>query len=163
MLCPLASTKEIMRLASYFQYCKIFKRNCTLTCVKATPVNEGVQFLCFCLELHLLGVVTLVAKCAVCEEREKCSWWLKIERRRKEGKEGERETEKEENWALSQWFQQFLPVLAFCGFMITPGKRKVTSEEAYSLWTPHPLTELYSNTIHFKWDFHPSPLLCEMF
>lgn len=138
MLCPLASTKEIMRSLSYFQYC-------TLIHVKTTCVNEDVKFLCLCLKLHLPNVMILLSKYQVCGKSEKYPW--QIERGRR-GDLRERER-KEKEFGLWQLFRQFL---AFCGLTVTPRKRKMTSEEVYSLGTTPPLKESYSNIIHFKRD-----------
>lgn len=81
-----------MRLLSYFQYCKISSRNCTLIHVKATCVNENVKFLCFCLKLHLPDVMIPLSQYQVCgnrgkiplANRKKKEWG--VERDRKEGK-----------------------------------------------------------------------------
>lgn len=68
-------------------YCKISNRNCTLIHVKATCVNKGVKFLCFCLESYLLDVMILVSKYEVCGKGGKYPW--QIERRKEMGVEKE--------------------------------------------------------------------------
>ena len=62
VLCPSASTEEVMRSWSYCGYCKMSSRDGTLSCVKAY-LHMLIKMLL--LELHLLGVLILLAKYGV--------------------------------------------------------------------------------------------------
>lgn len=59
---PLGIDEGNYGIFELLSYCKIPNSNYTLTHVKATWVNEGVKFLCFCLKLYLLDVIIPVSK-----------------------------------------------------------------------------------------------------
>ena len=153
MLCPSASTEEVMTSWSYCRDCKMSSRDGALTCVKAY-LHMLIKMVSF---FASAGITFTWCADSTCKlwgfgVRGKSCLWLKLREGRNEmRREGEieREREGENN-------------LALCDLMITPGKREVTWGSVLVFEYPPSLKELYSNTILFKCCFLPNPLLCGM-